>query len=343
MIEDPWMPEVLPKARILANAELLGEMKPDPRGVVTVILSYNSERYLLQAVESALMQKTNRPHQIWICDDASTDGSQLLIRKLVEEHPGQIFGILQRNNLYQSRERIRTLVYQAIPCGFIANLDADDYWTTEKKIESQCAALERDEDSVLSTHSWRRVNDQGELIEIVLRPGKYRKRFSLASFIVYNPLCGASVVVKAAAYHQLKAVPKKFTWCEDWELWASLSTLGSILVDESIMADYRVYASPYRSMPSTTTNRAIGDSGVCKASLSSEQLQHVGKVERIIWKTAVPLASTMAESRYASTKLRRSIDRILILVTEALVGNVNWVAVFSLGRLPAKRNLEPSR
>ena len=68
-----------------------------PSPLVTVVcLCYNHSRYVQEAVESVLNQ-TYKNVQIIIVDDASTDGSQVVIQKMVESYPTITFLSLKTN------------------------------------------------------------------------------------------------------------------------------------------------------------------------------------------------------------------------------------------------------
>lgn len=65
--------------------------------VTVVCLCYNHSRYVREAVESVLNQ-TYKNVQVIIVDDASTDGSQVVIQKMVESYPTITFLSLKTNH-----------------------------------------------------------------------------------------------------------------------------------------------------------------------------------------------------------------------------------------------------
>ena len=50
-----------------------------------VCLTYNHEKYIRQALDGFVMQKTNFPFEVLIGDDASTDSTQKIILEYAEK------------------------------------------------------------------------------------------------------------------------------------------------------------------------------------------------------------------------------------------------------------------
>ena len=49
--------------------------------------AYNHEKYIRQALEGFVMQKTTFPFEIVVHDDASTDNTVLIIKSYEEKYP----------------------------------------------------------------------------------------------------------------------------------------------------------------------------------------------------------------------------------------------------------------
>ena len=227
---------------IWRNAETIGNPGGGV-GVTTVILSFNGEDFLPAAIDSALRQETDRKHEIWIHDDASTDGSPGLIRDYVRRNPQKVFGILQRGNLWSTGVRLRHEIYKEVPSEYIASLDGDDYWTDVNKLALQCKRLDQRPQATFSAHGWRRISAVGEVIDTIRLPGRYRRGIGFQSFLVANPVCSATVVVRAKALRAMAPFPGERPTSHDWEMWGKLASLGDVDICPGVMADFRFYLS----------------------------------------------------------------------------------------------------
>ena len=109
------------------------------------IITYNQEKYISQAIESVLMQKTNFAWEIVIGEDCSQDITAQILSKYKDKYPNQITLILQEKNV----GAIRNAYEFSIPAcrgKYIAFLEGDDYWTDEFKLQKQVDFLESNPD-----------------------------------------------------------------------------------------------------------------------------------------------------------------------------------------------------
>ena len=66
---------------------------------VTIICKiFNHEPYIRRTLDSFVNQKTNFRYEILLHDDASTDGTQEIIKEYFQKYPDKIRAILQENN-----------------------------------------------------------------------------------------------------------------------------------------------------------------------------------------------------------------------------------------------------
>lgn len=150
-----------------------------------IIISYNHENYIRQAIESCLMQKTSFPFEIIIHDDASTDSSAQIIQEYADKYPELIIPILQKENQYSKGIRITATLMVPIARGkFIAFCEGDDYWTDPDKLEKQIDVMENDPSISLcfTATKWEYVDD-GKRSKVV-RYAKKNREFSSKQVIM---------------------------------------------------------------------------------------------------------------------------------------------------------------
>lgn len=107
--------------------------------VTTIITCYNKAPWIEQCISSVLSQSI-ADSEVLVVDDASTDGSVEIVRRLEAENTGRLRTIFHRENKglpVTWREAVG-----AARGSYIARLDGDDWWLSDDKLEKQIAALE---------------------------------------------------------------------------------------------------------------------------------------------------------------------------------------------------------
>ncbi len=114
--------------------------------VSVIVATYNQEKYILQALESIVAQKTDFEYEVIVGDDASKDGTAALVRDFAAKHPGVIRAILREKNL-GAAPNFTDLCLKA-QGEYMAFLEGDDYWLDEQKLSKQVAFLDEHPDYV---------------------------------------------------------------------------------------------------------------------------------------------------------------------------------------------------
>jgi glycosyltransferase involved in cell wall biosynthesis len=112
-------------------------MRRDDFSVSIIITSYNRRDFLVAALESVIAQ-TLRPCEIIVADDASSDGSQEVLRSYVRRYPGWVQAIFQERN--QGIPRNRNTALRQVRGNYVGILDGDDLFLPDK-LERQYGAL----------------------------------------------------------------------------------------------------------------------------------------------------------------------------------------------------------
>jgi len=95
-------------------------------------LTYNHEKFISKAIESALEQKCSYKIEMIISDDCSTDNTVEIIKEYAAKYPGIIKPIFNAKNLGPKKNNVQCLT--ACTGKYIAGLEGDDYWTDTYKL-----------------------------------------------------------------------------------------------------------------------------------------------------------------------------------------------------------------
>lgn len=122
--------------------------------------TYNHAPYIRQCLDGFLMQQVNFKYEILIHDDASTDGTDEIIKEYAAKYPDIIKPLYEEVNQY-STDNPKGMAYWNFSRAkgkYIAMCEGDDYWTDPLKLQKQVDFLERHTDYVLCTHHFFRFD-----------------------------------------------------------------------------------------------------------------------------------------------------------------------------------------
>ncbi len=104
------------------------------------ITTYNHEKYIAEAIESILSQKTQYKYEILIGEDCSTDSTREIVRRYQKEYPGIIRVFCSRRNVGGSKNGYYLLTKARGK--YVATCDGDDYWCDTGRIQRDVDFLE---------------------------------------------------------------------------------------------------------------------------------------------------------------------------------------------------------
>ena len=129
-------------------------------------LTYNHESYIRQCLDGFVMQKTKFPIEILIHDDASTDGTQDIIREYEAKYPNIIKPIYQKENQYSKGVKVSLVYnYSRAKGKYIALCEGDDYWTDPYKLQKQVDFLESHPNYVMCSHRFDQYYEDRHRLE----------------------------------------------------------------------------------------------------------------------------------------------------------------------------------
>jgi glycosyltransferase involved in cell wall biosynthesis len=126
--------------------------------VSVLMITYNHEKYIAQAIESVLMQKTDFPYELIVGEDCSTDGTREIVLEYSRKYPQIVRAHLSERNI-GAKENSRQ-VFFASRGKYLALLEGDDYWTSQEKLQLQADLLDAHPETALCGHRtvWHRAD-----------------------------------------------------------------------------------------------------------------------------------------------------------------------------------------
>lgn len=194
--------------------------------ISAVIPAFNSADFIADAVKSILKQ-THPVSEIIIVDDGSTDTTETVVTNL----SGPISYIKQRN---QGPSAARNTGIDAANHEWIAFLDADDQWTSNK-IEQQIELLQKIPELALVAGDMAEINEDDKIItQSVLAKHQLLAKFqaiqgnpvpnALAELVRKNFIPTGTVLVNKNALVDAGQFNESIRFGEDLELWAKIAT-----------------------------------------------------------------------------------------------------------------------
>lgn len=130
--------------------------------VSVMLITYNHEKYISQALDSILMQECDFDIEINVIDDCSIDGTQTIVRDYQERYPGIINCYFNERNVGHIATQLNTYRgFQTLRGEYFAILEGDDYWTDPKKLKEQVAFLEDNMEYVACAHDTLKTFEDG--------------------------------------------------------------------------------------------------------------------------------------------------------------------------------------
>ena len=112
-------------------------MKPT---VSILCITYNHVRYIAETINGFLAQKVNFEIEILVGNDASTDGTAMVLDRFTSYPQIQVFN--HQTNLGQRGINNLIFLWQRAQGTYLILCEGDDYWTDPLKLQKQVAFLE---------------------------------------------------------------------------------------------------------------------------------------------------------------------------------------------------------
>ncbi len=202
------------------------------------MITYNHEKYILDALNGVFSQKFNFKCELVIFDDCSTDSTVELIQKYFKENDS-IFESITLNvnpiNLGVSKNFFSSL--SNCDGKYIAICEGDDFWIDSLKLNKQVDFLENNDDYVICYHKVKILNSFEYLDD-------YFNQKNISQFSDHNDLIvfGNYMQTCSLVFKNLfKLFPiEKVNFLNDYILLFWISQFGKIYRFNESMGVYRI-------------------------------------------------------------------------------------------------------
>ena len=208
--------------------------------VSVVMITYNHERFIEEAVRSALHQVVPFEYEILVSDDASRDQTPSILRRLDAEFPGRLKLTLRPQNVGMLPNFTQTV--QACQGKYIAILEGDDYWTSPDKLRKQVEFLDAHPDYSMCHHNALRAVEGAAEPFALCHTKPYPAKQTLKDFMRGNPVVTCTAMLRRGLiptipdwYYQLKM--------GDWSLHILNAQQGPVGYIDEVMAAYRIHSA----------------------------------------------------------------------------------------------------
>lgn len=218
-----------------------GAIPADKPSVAICIPTYNQEPYLELAVRSACAQTYDGPLEIWVSDDASTDGTPQRMQELCAELPQIRYhrqaknGGISVNNSWLMRQP---------ETDYLVRLDSDDLLAPEYVV-TVVTALEAAPEAGYAHTAVQNIDEKGMPLQVrrIARPTGYQDAESALRASLSGYRTAANILTfRTAALRALNYYSQEIQSAEDYDLSVRMADAGygNVYVDE-VLASYRVW------------------------------------------------------------------------------------------------------
>ena len=244
-----------------------------------VIATYNGETFLKDQIDSIVYQ-TRRPLKIIVVDDFSTDGTQGIIRRYMEQYPGTFIFIQNERNL--GAKGAFEIGISACDTEYIALSDQDDIWE-RNKLEALYDAMEKNQEALLCFHDMKLIDHEGEPMgktfwqaaplhePLPVTGAEARKRLADLS----NPVPGCTMFFSFGLKEHILPIPASKWVGHDWWISVVAYFLAEPVFVESPLTRYRLHSDQTAGV-GTIFKKA--DSGKKKHSLPFKIKREVERI-----------------------------------------------------------------
>ena len=131
-----------------------------------ILITYNQEQYIAQAVESILMQRVDDDVQVRVivADDCSKDKTLEIIKSYEEKSLFPFVYLPAKNNMGIAANYKRA--YAATEAEYVAVLEGDDWWVDPHRIQKHVDCFQNHDDCVLTKNNYLQYSQFSKIYSV---------------------------------------------------------------------------------------------------------------------------------------------------------------------------------
>ena len=210
-------------------------LNKDTPMVSVVMIAYNVEKYIVEAIESVLMQKTTFKVELVIGEDCSKDSTRKIALSYEKKYP-EIISVLQHEkNLGLTPNCVAT--HNVCRGKYIALLDSDDYWTDTNKLQRQIDFLESNSNFSGCGHQSMKIYDDDSSAPLPFGTQE-DKVYDLTDMITHRKFHTSSFVYRREIWKKTGGIPTNIS-SNERAIYPMVAIFGKIKYFKESMCVYR--------------------------------------------------------------------------------------------------------
>lgn len=282
--------------------------------VSVLCTAYNHEKYIRDALEGFVSQKTDFPFEVLVNDDCSSDGTADIIREYAGKYPNIIRPFYQEKNLYSQggmTHLFASVFYPNARGEYMALCEGDDYWSDPEKLQRQVSFLDAHPDYTACVHNTVLHYCDGSAPDAALRPEGQGDRDVDFNTVVNGPsgsfhtssiLARREYIVDPPDFHYTAAA-HGFT---DYAIGLWLALNGKIRFIDRSMSVYRIASNPAAWSAKLGAHYArLKEFIVGELAMMEKLLPHLNEEQAAVTK------KVMLERRYELLYIEGKVDELV--------------------------------
>lgn len=248
--------------------------------VSVLMITYNHEDYIRQALESVLNQHGSFEFEVIVANDNSQDRSDLIIKDIILKHPKG--NLIKYENHKVNKGMHDNFIWAANQCQgkYVATCEGDDYWTDPYKLQKQIDFLEANPEFEVCFTNIRVVDEHDNITREALITDNRMTEYERKHLPIWAPTL--TRVYKNRDFKNLPSAPGMDTAMLLWQ-----SQFGKIKFINDITGAYRKH-----------------EGGIYSAITNAKQKQHTLETHLV----SLSLIDSPLYSKYVGMVLKKLLE-----------------------------------